>query len=270
MKKIFISILVITTTFIISCDKIEDPIQTGGSEGGDTTSIKRRILIEEFTGQICTACPDGAREIERLVAIYGDQLIPVSVHAGAFAHNGPDANEFTTTVGDDLDGTFGIQSWPIGLVSRVNNADKYDRFQWEPEINSIKDDSPIADVTITNSYNTATRNVSIQVDTEWLENGGSGVNYKLQVYVIEDHIIAYQLDNGTDVADYDHRHVLRGAVNTSWGTPIPTTTSSTTDTQIFNYTLNASWDETNCEVVAFIYKEGPDYEIMQANIEHIE
>ena len=50
---------------------------------------------------------------------------------------------------------------------------------------------------------------------------------------------------------------------------VPITTSGTTDTQSFNYTLDPTWVEANCEVVAFIYKEGPDYEVMQANIENV-
>ena len=272
MKKIYISILAIITIFSVSCDKVDNPIEDLSAGGGNDTStvLKRRILIEEFTGQLCTFCPDGAREIERLAGVYGDQLIPVSIHAGSFAEPGNGApNDFTTAAGDDLYTTFGVSSNPAAAVSRINNAAITGKAQWEADIITIKDNAPVADITITNTYNSTTREVDIKVDTEWLVDGDAGANYKLSVYIVEDHITAYQLDNGTGVNNYDHRHVMRGAVNTTWGSAIAVTTSGTTDTQNFNFTPDNAWVDTNCEIIAFVYKEGPDYEVMQANIESV-
>lgn len=268
MKKIFIPIITIAL-LTFGCDKIDDPIQTA-SEQGPSTTLKRRIVIEEFTGQKCQACPAGAREIERLVGVYGDQIIPVAIHAGNFAEPPFAPDDFTTQAGDDLLSAFSIAAWPAGILSRINNATIYLPTQWEGEFSPLLDDEPIVDITITNTFNSSTRDVAIQVDTEWLVDGEVSTNYKLQVFVIEDHIIAYQLDGPNNVPNYDHRHMLRGAVNTSFGTAVPITTAGTTDTQNFNFTLNAIWKESDCEVVAFLYKEGPNYEVMQANIEHVQ
>jgi hypothetical protein len=276
MKKLFIPLIVIITIISVSCDKIDNPIQTSQSDGPDTSStIKRRILIEEFTGQLCTYCPGGAREIERLISVYGDQIIPVSIHAGAYANPGNGAwNDFRTTAGDDIFTTFGQVGFPASVISRVNNANVYTpHASWEPQIILIKDDEPVAEITITNSYNTSTREVGIQVDTEWLKNGDVGVDYKLQVFIIEDHIIAQQKDIDATpeiVPNYDHRHMLRAGVNTSWGTAITNTTMNSIDTQNFTYTLDPTWNEANCEVVAFLYKSVPDYEVMQVNIAHVQ
>jgi hypothetical protein len=268
MKKLLIP-LIASSLVLIGCDKIDDPIQ-GIEDNGSSNTLKRRIVIEEFTGQLCQACPDGAREIDRLKGVYGDQLIPISIHAGSYAEPGNGApNDFTTQAGDDYNNTFGVTGWPAGLISRINSGTIYGKFQWEQNIIAIKDDDPIADLTITNTYDTATRNVAIRVDTEWLMDGDAGTNYKLQVYVIEDHITAYQLDGSTPVPSYDHRHMLRGAVNTNWGTVISNTSTGTIDTQNFNYTIDVSWVEANCEVVAFVYKENPDYEVIQANMAHV-
>jgi len=272
MKKLILPIFIgIITTLLFSCDKIDTPLAEKVIVDNDTnTVVKRRVLIEEFTGQLCTSCPDGAREIERLVDEYGNQIIPISIHSGAFADPGNGApNDFTTPTGNIFNTTFGVSKWPAGMVSRVNNGEVFGRSDWEAKYTAIKDDVPYADITITNTYDSGTKNLDIQVDTEWLIDGENGVNYKLQVHIIEDHITAYQLDNGTSISDYDHRHVFRGAVNTSWGTSIPITTKETTDTQNFNYTIDAAWAEDNCEVVAFIYKEGPNYEVIQANIAHV-
>lgn len=271
MKKF---ILPLVFTFIIvsfySCDKIDDPIENGVVNNPDDSTAKRRILIEEFTGQLCTYCPDGAREIERLVSVYGSQLIPVSIHAGSFADpNNGAPDDFRTADGNTYNTTFGVSSYPAAAVSRLNNAAISGKNQWETDIISIKDDAPMAEITISNTYNNSNRNVDISVDVEWLLDGNQSSNYKLQVYVIEDHIVAYQLDNGTGVNNYNHRHMLRGAVNGTWGDAITTTTAGTTENFSLSTTLNASWDENNCEIVAFIYIEGPDYEVIQANIEPV-
>ncbi len=275
MKKIFIPIILILTVFSVGCDKIDNPIENSNNNGNNdtTTILKRRILIEEFTGQLCVFCPDGAREIQRLIDdVYGDQIVPVSIHAGAFADPNNGAwNDFRTPAGNDLATTFSVTGNPAAVLSRINNATVYTTpAQWESIFLPFKDDEPYAEITITNTYNASTREVAIQVDTEWLKDGVNGVNYNLQVFVIEDHIIAPQKDGTITNMTYDHRHVLRGAVNSSWGTIINTTTLGTTDTQNFNYTLDPSWNEANCEIVAFVYKAGPDYEVMQANVASVQ
>ena len=270
MKKLIFPIIA-SLIILNGCDKIDNPIQDSNAGGNTGTSLKRRIVIEEFTGQLCSQCPGGAAEIDRLVGVYGEQLIPISIHAGAFAEPGNGApNDFTTPTGTLLNTTFGVSAWPAGVVSRINNGNVYGSSQWEGEMITIKDDSPLADITILTNYNSVTRDVAIQVDTEWLEDGESGVNYKLQVYIIEDHIIAPQVDGATTISNYDHRHVMRGAVNTSWGSVVSVSSIGTTDTQNFNFPIDITWAEANCEVVAFLYKEGPDYEIMQGNIEHVQ
>jgi len=276
MKKIIIPIITIAvTSLFFSCDKVDNPLQDSASITNDTsTVVKRRILLEEFTGHYCTNCPQGAAEASRLVGVYGSQLIPVSIHSDpsfAVPHTGAGSYEtdFRTASGDIYYSTWGVNGIPKGIVSRVNNAAPTSLGQWESEIIALKDLDPLAEVSITTSYNTGTREVTANIDTEWLLDGGSGTNYKLQVYIIEDHIVDWQLDNGVDISNYDHRHVLRAVVNTTWGETIATSTQGSTDSKSYTYTLDAGWDEDHCEIVAFVYKEGPDYEVIQANIEHV-
>lgn len=277
MKQITQTIVaIIITAIFYSCDKIDHPLQEGNIivDDGDTTVVKRRILMEEFTGHFCSNCPQGAAEMQRLVDVYGEQIIPVSLHAGNITFNAPHTGagsyetDFRTPAGNDYATTFQPFGLPSGMVSRLNGATAIPFAQWESELLSIKDTPPLAEVTIETSYNNTTRVVTADIETEWLLDGGSD-NYKLQVYIIEDHITDWQLDGSTDVPDYDHRHVLRGAVNTTWGEAINSTVQGSKDNKSYTYTLAGNWNEDNCEIVAFIYKEGPDYEVIQANIHHV-
>ncbi len=270
MKNLFSLFLLLVFAFS-SCDKVKNPIQSNGNNPADTTQvIKRRILIEEFTGQLCTFCPDGAREIERLIEVYGTQIIPISIHAGSFAEPGNGAwNDFTTTSGDIYLATFGVSSYPAAAVSRINNAEITGKNQWESKILTIKDEEPFAEIKISNTFNSTTKKVDISIETEWLKNAESSINYKLQVYIIENHIVAKQIDNGVTINDYDHKHVLRTDVNTSWGDIVSTSLKGEKETFTYSYTLDPTWKENDCEVIAFIYKEGPNYEVMQAAIKHV-
>jgi hypothetical protein len=269
-----IAIIIITTLFY-SCDKIDHPLQEGNVivEEGDSTVVKRRILIEEFTGHYCTNCPQGAAEVKRLSNVYGDQVIPVSIHSDptfAVPHTGSGSYEtdFRTPDGDIYYTTFGVNGIPKALISRIDGGSVSSLGQWENKLLLIKDTPPLAEVTIETSYNTTTRKVTANIETEWLLDGGSD-NYKLQVYIIEDHITDWQLNNGVDIPNYDHRHVLRAVVNTTWGETISSKSKGSKDNKSYTYTLAGNWNEDNCEVVAFVYKESPNYEVIQANIHHV-
>ncbi|MGB0886535.1 MAG: Omp28 family outer membrane lipoprotein [Vicingaceae bacterium] len=276
MKKLIPILTIFAIVSFTSCDKIEHPLQEGITpQTGDSTVVVRRILMEEFTGHFCTACPAAAVEMERLVSVYGDQIIPIALHAGNTTFNEPHTGagsyetDFRTPAGNAYATQFQPFGLPSGMVSRITNGTAIPAAQWEAEIVSLKDLEPEAEIKIETTYDDANREVTIDVESEWLLEGDQGAIYRLQVYIIEDHIIDWQLNNGVDIPDYDHRHVLRGAVNPIWGDVITNTTQGTIDDKTFTYTLATNWDKDNCEIVAFIYKEGPDYEVMQANIEPV-
>jgi len=277
MKKTLFLFSIIALAFA-SCDKIDDPTPNNfvGTEGIiwddslyiESSTSMRKIIIEEFTGQLCTYCPDGAREIERLDSIYTNQFIPISIHAGAFADpNNGAPDDFRTTEGTAYNNTFGASSYPAGTVSRLNNAAVTGNSQWETDILSIKNDAPKVSIGLSTLYDDSTRTLKSIVSTEWLSNETG--NYNVQLYLLEDSIVAYQLDNSVHIQNYTHRHMLRKAINGTWGTPIPSSNLGDTDTQDFAIELNSAWNKDHCIVVAHVYKVAPDYEILQAEELHI-
>lgn len=234
---------------------------------------ERFVVLEEFTGHKCKFCPDGTREILRLDTIYKEKLIPVAIHAGSFANPFPrSSGSYYTDFrvkgghGGEYLNTFGVSSYPSGIVSRVNNAQVYSDAQWEAQINNIVNSSPIAQLMITNFYNVSERIVRIQIDIEWLSSASDEFN--LQLYLAEDHIIDWQLDGNTDVPDYDHRHVLRKVVNGTWGKSIGQAVQGETISIQYITRVDADWKANDMESIAFIYKND-GYEVMQANAAYI-
>ena len=256
--------LVAAVLFFAACDKIEGPYSEKPTGNGNDTGAVRRILIEDFTGQKCGNCPRAAETIESLHDIYGAQIVSYGVHAGFFAEPNVAGSKFLTDyrtpVGDELDQFFGNSAagLPNGMVNRVQNGGNYIQSysNWGTVLGQLINAKPDAKIKITNSYNATTRQVNTTVNTTALNNLSG--NYKLCVYVTEDSIVSWQKDyqlSPQDIEFYTHRHILRGSMNTTWGTAVGSGSLVAGDafSDTFSMTLDAGWNDTHCYVVAYLY-----------------
>lgn len=282
-KETHILLLFSTFIFLLSCDIVKNPyptkenVITEGIVFDTTTSLPnttvRTVLIEEFTGHKCTNCPEGAAEIARIDSIYGDTVIPVSLHAGYFALPDPPGTgmyeeDFTTDLGEAFNNQFGVTAYPAGMVSRIQVSGNYvlTKTQWETAVQQIKNDQPIVAIDITNLYNDSVRTLKTLIDVKWLQNGTS--TYKLQVYLIEDHITAWQKNGPLDDPNYDHRHVFREPLNGIWGTDVTNINQGDTLHEEFAININSAYKSKDCFIVALIYDD-VTYEVIQAAEAHI-
>lgn len=234
----------------------------------------RFIVLEEFTGHTCTFCPNGTREIKRLDGIFGDQLIPISIHAGNFAVPAPNGNKYTTDFrvpegrGEIYINEFNVSGYPSGIVSRIKqNASG--AATWEQDINSIKDDIPMARLVMTNYYSSQRNVIRCEVEINWKQTLAE--EYNLQLFLLEDNIIDWQLDNGVEKPDYNHRHVLRKVINDTFGKTLEPAVSDETVKFQYIFTTNAAWKPADLEVVAFVFnRDNSSYEVIQANAVHVQ
>lgn len=280
MRKILFSIIIVVTLFT-SCDKIESPYLVASSAIDtdvdfpplDTNSVYRKILLEEFTGHLCTNCPDGAQEVSNLCHIYGDTLIPISVHAGLFSsvNNGLFSYNFQTEEGETLKTDFGVNSYPSAVIERTpyhNQMAIKTISDWAIAISHIDRSDVPAAIQIINQYETATQTLSVHTLTTALKDYTSPV--KLALYIIEDHIIAPQQVQSSIDTFYVHNHVLRKAVNGVYGhflTQSEEGDRGLTHAQTYSlsYRLdckNTPWNVENCQVVAILFNS-ETYEILQ-------
>ena len=263
MKNIF-SILLVALLFA-ACDKIDGPYSENPQNTNDT-GVVRKVLIEDFTGQKCGNCPRAAEAIEAIEAIYGKKVVSVGIHVGYFAEPNPQGNpkftyDFRTPVGDYWDNVF--QNSAIGLPNGAINRVKSNGFvpqnytNWSTLVSQILTQEADADIAVTNTYNAGTRQVNTTVNTKIL-NDLPG-NYMLSVYVTEDSIVNWQKDYtitpDNDISNYVHRHVLRGSMNGNVGTAVGTgaLAAGQSYSQSFSMTLDPSWVQSHCAIVAFIY-----------------
>ncbi|MBL4708266.1 MAG: Omp28-related outer membrane protein [Flavobacteriales bacterium] len=261
----------------ISTDSILDFIasKTWDSITGPNNSSQRFVVLEEFTGHKCRACPNGAREIQRLVGEYGDQLIPIAIHStNSFAAPEPSGNMYRTDFrlqsgkGETYRIDLNIGALPQGIVSRTTTSGRQIS-QWEGDFLALKDDSPVAALSIKSFYTSSDSFlIRVQLEIEWLVTLPE--TYKLQVDLLESNIIDWQLDGTVDIEHYNHKHVLRKLVNDTYGIQLKTAVAGERENFQYITTLSSAWKPENMEVVAFIFDSDPNsYKIVQANAVHV-
>lgn len=271
MKKILLFLFGAATLFS-SCDVLEGPFDE--KVAVDTTAgPKRKILLEDFTGHTCGNCPCAAKEALRLDTAFEGRIIIVASHVGFFAE--PYANgtkfrtDFRTPAGTEVNDYFQIdaQGLPQGMVNRkiIDGSRILSSTAWATAVSPFVTDTniskyPDATITMSAAYNSANRTASIEVNSKYLKLGNS--NHQLVVYVVEDSIINWQKFYAScggvdkDVPDYVHRHMLRGAVNSTWGDALYTSGTTipvgTSINKSYTQVLDPSWDEKHIYFVAFI------------------
>ena len=258
------------------CDIVDLPKgDRGPVVGNGGSSVTRNVLLEDCTGHLCNNCPDAAIRAQQLKDIYGDRLVVVGLHmVSAFAQpQSPDyTTDFRTPAGNDYENTFGVTALPIGMVNRklLNGSRLVSRYSWSTATAGMIDEPADLDLRIdTLIFDAGSNTVSGIIRGIVLDQASGPEN--LTLYLTEDHVIDWQLDNSAtppDVPDYEHRHVLRGALNSSWGEAFLSTAEQAGDTVdlSFSYPLPSNvLQPNNCAIVAYVYSTtGADqYEVKQ-------
>lgn len=252
---------------LFSCDKVTNPIENP-SLINDTTTYVRKALLEDYTGHYCGNCPNAARVAENIDKQYEGKVVVVAVHAGWFAKLYPPdyITSYTTTAGNDWDGTsgFGISMVgnPNGMVNRKNYNDNgliQKETKWSTTVSLALADTYILGLEPSLNYNASTRILNTTVKAKFKSDAGYPNSVKLCVILLEDSIIGDQKDytkSPDHVSDYVFMHMLRGSINGSWGTDLKTGPVQAGDSAIVsfnNFSIDPSFKEKNLSIVVFAY-----------------
>lgn len=270
-------------TLTISCDKIDEPFSTKIEiDTSNNNTAKKRVLLEDYTGHTCVNCPGAAVIAHDLKTIYKDRLIIIAVHAGWFSNptaSGEFTNDFRTPEGTEWDTYFGISAVgnPNGMVDRKGLSETKHILSpsaWAEAVGTALNDPLQLNITIENDYNSSNRSLNTEVSIDFLATIDK--NLKLIVAITEDGIIAPQKNNNEEIgtvpviSDYEHNHMLRAVINSTWGTQVATAGTSNPETlkKSFTYTLDEKLNAGNCSVVAFVY-DNDTKEVLQVAQEEL-
>lgn len=228
--------------FLTSCDNIPEDdryIDTGA------VNVARKVLLEEFTGQRCTNCPDAHQIIERLEDQYGDDLIVVSIHAGPFGV-AKENDGLMQAEGDIYADYWNISAYPAGVVDRNSGVETMN--QWAGTIyDDFKKVSPL-EMALEAQLNEAGDKIEIFTTLVSSES----LSGSLQLWVVENDIVGFQIYGRDRLYDYVHNNVFRACVNGVWGEEQPL------KAHVVKYVSNeipvdSEWVLENVRIVGFYY-----------------
>jgi thiol-disulfide isomerase/thioredoxin len=257
MRGLF-AIILFGALVLTSCDKVKDPVQSV-----PIIESKRKVLIEDYTGHQCGNCPGAAEVAENLHKQYGDKVVVIAIHAGFFAKtNIKYPKSYTTVTGNEWDAYFiGNLGNPVGMINRKNYGDGLVQgpSKWGSSVNVAMRDIHYMDLDIIHTYDSEKRQVDAAVKAKFARSYLADT--KVSLLVLEDSVIGPQLDyrltGNQYVEKYVFMHMLRDAVNGTWGTTLKKAPSAYNDsTQVsFNYSVPTEFKDKDLYLVAFAFNE---------------
>ena len=180
MKRLLYILLALTLCACEVIDEADRLIPVPLPVSGD-----RRHVLLEFTGFRCVNCPAAAEKAAALKALYGDNLILVSLHPasnpftqGLYDYTCPEADSIYRFMGGTA-----LTSFPTGNIDMKPTENGYfiEPVEWAARLNTVMS------------------------DTLWDPNS----QYDTSYWLLEDSVLGAQVTpQGLDTLYY-HRHVLR-------------------------------------------------------------
>lgn len=271
----FILYLLTIIIALQSCDKIDYPVVKKDLVKGSSFILKnntaysnsKKILLEDYTGHTCGNCPPAAEIAEQLSGVYGQSLVVMAVHAGFFARiKVPDYPvTYTTVTGNDWDGSsgFGVSAVgnPNGMVNRkVFNSGRIQKeSNWGALVSTTLKEPFVLKLDAYTEYDTSLRALNASVKATFKSAYPNPT--RLCLVLTEDQIIGSQTDyrKSPDLnPTYEFNHVLRGALNGSWGSVLRSGSVLAGDTARVSskdFKVNSSFKDRHLALVAIAFDE---------------
>lgn len=235
--------------FAASCDVIDSSEYTLPY---DPPTGQSMVLLEEYTGMRCVNCPAASRQAQILADTYGEKLIVVSIHAGGFAvPSGIFLPDLRSAAGNEYFSWFGFAGTPSGAVNRASHQGSLsvDPASWASAIATESQRVTPLDMEVAIDIQEQSNTYRIRTQVTQKEEALSLNELTLTLWLVEDNIVTPQVIPGGIEREYLQRHVLRGALNGTWGERLPETEPCVLEHE---YALPEAYDIEHCSVVAFV------------------
>ena len=257
MKKIsLILLLAFAALFVVSCDKVDEPLQpidpVYPDDPDDPTGVKT-VLIKDFTGVRCVNCPGAAETVHQLQHLYGeDKVFIMSVHAGYLAQPAPTFPDFTTEEGTAWYGNSG--SNPLFNVDYVDLASQsLSVNEIDIPLDDALNEKQIFDIEIVNNYDEATRKLTTK--TNIVSVAEAEGNFYMTSCLVEDSIVGKQITPAGPDESYVHRNVFRKTLNGAYGVMVQEGYVYADDPYDFQYeiSLDSEYNADHCYILSYVY-----------------
>ncbi|MCI7011101.1 MAG: Omp28 family outer membrane lipoprotein [Prevotella sp.] len=251
---------------ITACDEVDEADRF---VPGTPIEAKRKVLVEEFTGQRCTNCPEAQRLLAGILEqeAYQNNVIVVGIHAGSFgiaeggANTSDKAPGLMQPEGNEYANRWKVDAYPAALFNRTG-APESTTATWQNRINQELDKDAQLNIEVAAQLNA---NNEIAITTRMASS--ANIQAKLQLWITESHILSLQIDNGKPIPQYEHNHVYRACVNGTWGEDVKVVANEL-PTFTHQMAVKEQWKAENLAVVAFVYDDQNGvYQVAECEVE---
>ncbi len=203
-----------------------------------TTEENKNAILEEFTGLMCTYCPDGHLISNQIKASNPDDFFAINIHEGYYA-DWPNRADYTTNIGNAITNLFPSHGHPSAVVNRANTI--LGRGQWESAVNSTISQSSYVNVAAKSTIDLVSRELTVEVEAYYTGNG-SGQN-KINIALLQNNVEGYQYNASANPSqvlpngNYNHMHMLRDMVTGLSGYDITSTNQGSFFSKTYTYTI---------------------------------
>lgn len=259
----------------VACDRI-DPYNSKKATIIDTNStntLKKKVFLVEFTGYRCGQCPPAAELAHKYKEENVGKIILMSIHSGAFAKVlSAHPVDFQSADADLIFNLCAASNNPAAAVNYKTYAGNtaivtdFSKTNLDPKISEIL--SQDAEVSLGLKLTQNVNKFSIEVKTKYIK-ANANANENLVVYVVEDSIVAWQLDyrdiNESWKQFYVHNSVFRGSINGVLGESLASGVIAKDTEFTKNFTYTADANKVNVNKLRFIacVLDKTSYEVKQ-------
>lgn len=219
-----------------------------------TTAENKNVVLEEFTGIYCTFCPDGHLRAANLAAANPGDVVLINIHAGSFAAPGGGDPDYRTTFGTAINNQAGVTGYPAGTINRrffsaysqSGTGSAMGRGDWTAAAGTILAESSYVNVALEGDIDLSTNTLTVDVEMYFTGSTAPASGVNLNVALMQNNIAGPQTGMAANPSQvlpdgqYNHQHMLRDLLTGQWGEVITTTTSGTTVTRQYVYSIPAA------------------------------
>tara|TARA_B110001450_G_scaffold249867_1_gene267777 strand:- start:1708 stop:3648 length:1941 start_codon:yes stop_codon:yes gene_type:complete len=203
-----------------------------------TVPENKNVILEEFTGLMCTYCPDGHLIANQIKSSNQNDFFTINIHEGYYAV-WPNRADYTTNIGNAITNLFPAHGHPSGVVNRGSTV--LGRGQWAGAVNSTIGQSSFVNVAAKSTIDLLSRELTVEVEAYYTGNG-SGQN-NINIALLQNNVEGYQYNASANPSqvlsngNYNHMHMLRHMVTGLSGDAITSNSQGSFFSKTYTYTI---------------------------------
>ena len=228
-----------------------------------TTPAKKNVILEQYTGVTCEACPEGHRIADQLTRQYPERFFTINIHHGGYSVPSP---SYAVSYSNALASQAAVANYPSGTINRrifLGNATALGRNLWGNSANDVLNENSPVNIAAQSTIDFQNRKLTVTVEAYYTANAPGNKNY-LNIALLQNDVLGYQAggfrfypEYALTDALYCHTHMLRSLITGQWGEEITTVTQGTLYRKTFTYTIPKEYEGVpfaleNAEIIVFI------------------